>query len=81
MSLPLLKVSVRMLLDLIKVLEADEKDFEIGCRCKDEWAAEGLEKSLRRCLEGLPVEVVVKEEKNVSIIPLGLVKAPTLLEG
>lgn len=71
MSLPLLKVSVRMLLDLLKVLELGEQDYELGCRCKDETTAEGLVRQLGHMLRDFPaVEVKVKEDNiTVSIVP------------
>ena len=70
MSLPLLKVSLRMVLDLVKVLDKDEKDFEVGCKCKDTEAASGLTNQLKHMLQNYPgVEVVVKDELVVSIIP------------
>jgi len=76
----LLKVSTRMLLDLIKVLEMGEKDYELGCRCKDETTAGGLAKQLQNMLRDFPaVEVKVKEDKTtVSLIPKHLT---TLLDG
>jgi hypothetical protein len=76
----LLKVSTRMLLDLIKVLEMDEKDYELGCRCKDEATAEGLAKQLQNMLRDFPaVEVKVKEDgATVSLVPKHLT---TLLDG
>lgn len=76
----LLKVSTRMLLDLIRVMEADEKDYELGCRCKDESTAEGLAKQLGHMVKDFPaVEVKVKDDKTtVSIVPRHFT---TLLEG
>ena len=76
----LLKVSTRMLLDLIRVLELDEKDYELGCRCKDETTAEGLAKQLGYMLRDFPVvEVKIKDDKTtVSLIPKHFT---TLLEG
>lgn len=59
-----------MLLDLVKVLDKDETDFEIGCKCKDVEAASGLSGQLRNMLQNYPgVEVRVKEEVIVSIVP------------
>ena len=80
MNLQLLKVSTRMLLDLIKVFDTEEKDFEIGCRCKDEAAAEGLETQLLLFVSNIPeVEVKVKEDKlTVSLLPKHFI---TLLDG
>ena len=70
MNLPLLKVSVRMLLDLLKVLEMGEQDYELGCRCKDEITAEGLARQLNHMIRDYPVSVKIKEDKTtVSIVP------------
>jgi hypothetical protein len=76
----LLKVSTRMLLDLIRVMEMEEKDYELGCRCKDETTAEGLTKQLQNMLRDFPaVEVKVKEDNmTVSIVPK---HSTTLLDG
>jgi hypothetical protein len=75
----LLKVSTRMLLDLIRVMEADEKDYELGCRCKDETTAEGLARQLGHMIRDYPVSVKIKEDKTtVSIVPKHFV---TALEG
>lgn len=69
MSLPLLKVSLRMMLDLVKMLEKDEKDFEVCCRCKDADSVAGLVRQLSHMTKDYPVEVKEKDELVVSIIP------------
>lgn len=58
----LLKVSTRMLLDLIKMLEAGEKEFELGCKCKDETTASGLLRQLSHMIRDYPVETKIKED-------------------
>lgn len=71
MSLPLLKVSLRMIFDLVKVLDDKETDFKIGCRCKNEEAAEGLARQLDNMLRDyLELRVKIEEDKvSVVIVP------------
>jgi len=68
----LLRVGVRMLLDVLKVFEDknEKEDWECGCKCKSPEVAEQLYTFLSRCLEGFPAEAVLKggEENIVSII-------------
>jgi hypothetical protein len=68
MSLPLLKVSLRMLLDLVKMLDANETDYKVGCKCKNEEAANGLARQLDNMLRDY-LELRVKiEEDGVSVV-------------
>lgn len=68
MSLPLLKVSLRMLLDLVKMLDANETDYKVGCKCKTEEAANGLARQLDNMLRDY-LELRVKiEEDGVSVV-------------
>ena len=69
MSLPLLKVSLRMMLDLVKMLDKDEKDYEICCRCKDADSVVGLIRQLSHMTKDYPVEVKEKEDLVVCIAP------------
>ena len=62
------RVSVRMLLDYLKVLTDKQDDFEIGCRCKDEETAVGLKSLLEGTLRGLPANVVIKEDTTTVVI-------------
>jgi len=68
----LLRVGVRMLLDVLKVFEDknEKEDWECGCKCKSPEIAEQLYTFLSRCLEGFPAKAVLKggEENIVSII-------------
>jgi hypothetical protein len=68
----ILRVGVRMLLDVLKVYEDknEKEDWECGCKCKTPETAQELHSFLSRCLEGFPAEAVLKggEENIVSIV-------------
>jgi len=65
----LLKVATRMFFDLVAVLEKNETDYEIGCKCKDTDVAQALHKLLAATLQNCPVSVIIKEELIVVIVP------------
>jgi len=67
--LKLLKVAVRMLLDVVVVMEKKEEDYEIGCKAKSSEVAESLKKLLAAALVDCPVQVIIKEETIVVITP------------
>jgi hypothetical protein len=71
-EIALLRVGVRMLLDVLKVFDDknDKEDWECGCKCKTPEVAEGLHSFLSKVLEGFPAQAVLKggEENVVSIV-------------
>jgi hypothetical protein len=68
----ILRVGVRMLLDVLKVYEDknEQEDWEVGCKCKSPEVAEQLYSFLHRSLEGFPAKAVLKggEENVVSLM-------------
>jgi hypothetical protein len=57
-----------MLLDLVKMLDANETDYKVGCKCKTGEAAEGLARQLDNMLRDY-LELRVKiEEDGVSVV-------------
>lgn len=67
--LKLLKVATRMLFDVIAVMEKKETDYQVGCKCKDVDIAKALQKMLAVALEDCPVNVLIKDEMVVIIVP------------
>lgn len=75
-DLKLLRVGVRMLLDYLRILDEDQKDFEVGCRCKSESIAVDLKALLTQTLTGFPVRVCLKEEVVVVLLPPAISEPP-----
>ena len=71
-ALKLVKDANRMLFDVVNVLEKKETDFQVGCKCKDETIAKALQSMLALTLQDVDVDVLIKEEKVVVIIPSSL---------
>ena len=67
--LKLIKVATRMLFDVIAVMEKKETDYQVGCKCKDVEVAKALQKMLAVTLEECPVNVLIKDELVVIIVP------------
>lgn len=67
--LKVLRVAIRILMDVNNVLEKKESDFEVGCKCKDVDTAKSLQKMLAIALEDCPVSVIIKEETIVVVLP------------
>lgn len=79
-DLKLLRVGVRMLLDYLRILDEDQKDFEVGCKCKSEAIAEDLKTLLWRTLADFPVRVVLKDEVVVVLLP-PVISEPPVTDG
>ena len=76
--LKVLRVAVRILMDVIAVFDKKETDFEIGCKCKDIETAKALQKMLGIALEDCPVQVILKEEMIVVVLPESTQPFPSL---
>ena len=78
-DLKLLRVGVRMLLDYLRILDEDQKDFEVGCKCKSESIAVDLKALLEQTLAGFPVRVCLKEQVVVLLPPA--ISEPPVTDG
>ena len=78
-DLKLLRVGVRMLLDYLRILDEDQKDFEVGCKCKSESIAVDLKALLTQTLAGFPVRVCLKEQVVVLLPPA--ISEPPVTDG
>jgi len=76
--LKVLRVAVRILMDVIAVFDKKETDFEIGCKCKDVETAKALQRMLAIALEDCPVQVILKEETIVVVLPESTQPSPSL---
>jgi len=76
--LKVLRVAVRILMDVIAVFDKKETDFEIGCKCKDVETAKALQRMLGIALEDCPVQVILKEETIVVVLPESTQPSPSL---
>lgn len=68
-ALKLVKVATRMLFDVCAVLEKKETDYQVGCKCKDVDIAKALQRMLAVALQDIEVNVLIKDEMIVVIVP------------
>lgn len=68
-DLKLLRIGVRMLMDYLKIMEDEQTEFEVGCKCKDEEVCARLRDLMKNTLAGFPVKVGVKGKLIVVLCP------------